>query len=275
MVGVPRRRGGHGSDPDRQLPGPVRTVLFDLDDTLFDHSGALAEGIRALRAVEPMLRRRSLAALVADYQGLIDAVVPGVRGSPPTHGEARNERFRRLRVSLGGSDDLAAAREWSEFYREAYQAARRPVDGALPLLKALHGKATIGVVTNNHTLEQVGKLRHLGLERWIDFMVTSEDAGHSKPDARIFELALYRAACQPTEAIMVGDTWPTDIVGAATAGVPAVWLRRRPGRRPRGLRGVPEIRSFRPTPSVARFLLSGRTGPALRTRTVRPHPNPS
>jgi len=275
MVGDSARRRGQGFRPQNESIGPVRTVLFDLDDTLFDHSGALAIGIRALRATEPMLRKRSLGGLAREYQRLIDSVVPGAPGSPPSHGEARTERFRRLRVSLGGSDDLAVARAWSEFYREAYQAGRRAVDGAPPLLRALHRSATIGIVTNNHTLEQVGKLRHLGLDRWVDFLVTSEDAGHAKPDSRIFELALYRAGCEPEEAVMVGDTWQTDIVGAAIAGVPAVWLRRRPGRRPPGLRGVPEIGSFRPTPSVARFLLSGTIRPARRTRTGRPHPNPS
>jgi putative hydrolase of the HAD superfamily len=250
-------------------------VLFDMDDTLFDHAGALAAGIADLRSVEPMLQRSSLRSLVERYQRLLDTVFPGAPGSPVTVGEARNERFRRLRVALGGSDDLEAAVRWSSHYREAYQAARRPVAGAIPLLRALHARASVGVVTNNQTLEQVGKLQHLGLDRWVDFLITSEAAGHSKPDARIFELALYRARCEPKEAIMVGDTWETDVVGAARAGVPAVWLRRRPGRRPAGLRGVPEIRSLLPTGDVVRLLLSGRVPPARSSARPRGRPHGS
>jgi putative hydrolase of the HAD superfamily len=256
--GVPLPTGGSPS---------VRTVLFDLDDTLFDHTWALARGIAVLRSEEPMLQRRTLGAVVRRYRYLLDTLFPGTPGSPVTHGEARNERFRHLRLWLGGSDDLDAARAWSERYREAYQAARRAVPGAPALLRELHGRVSVGIVTNNHTLEQVGKLRHLGLDRWVDFLLTSEDAGHSKPDARIFELAIYRAGCEPAEAVMVGDTWPTDIVGAAVAGVPAVWFHRRPGRRPPGLRGVREIRSLRPTARVVRLLLSGSVRPARPTRT--------
>jgi putative hydrolase of the HAD superfamily len=260
------RRTGKG--PARQRLR-VRTVLFDLDDTLFDHRGSVVRGLEALREGEPLLRRWPVERLARRYQQLLDQISPGQPGAPATHGEARTERFRRLCLDLGGSDDLAEAGRWSERYREAYQAARRPVPGVPALLRALHGRTQVGIVTNNHTLEQVGKLQHLGLSDWIDFMVTSEDAGFSKPDLRIFELALYRAGCGPLEAVMVGDTWATDIVGAAVRGIPAVWLNRGPGRRPTGLRGVVEVRALAPARPLARLLLSGTLRPARPSARVR------
>ena len=89
------------------------------------------------------------------------------------------------------------------------------------LLERLHGRTVLGVVTNNQIAEQEEKVAHFGLNDVIDFLVVSEGVGVSKPDPRIFSLALDRAAAEPGEAVMIGDSWENDILGARGAGIPA------------------------------------------------------
>ena len=58
----------------------------------------------------------------------------------------------------------------------------------------------------------------------MDFLVTSEEAGRDKPDSPIFELALKKAGCTPAEALMVGDNFTHDIIGAHRVGIDGLWL---------------------------------------------------
>ena len=81
-------------------------------------------------------------------------------------------------------------------------------------------RALVGIVTNNLLEEQQDKLRQCALDGYVDELVVSEKAGMSKPDPRIFEIALDRLGCHRDEAAMVGDSWPADVAGA----IAATWL---------------------------------------------------
>jgi HAD superfamily hydrolase (TIGR01549 family) len=243
-------------------------VLFDFDDTLFDHTRALVAGLRELRRVERRLEQRPLRSIVREYERLLDLIQPGTPGGPRTHPEARQLRFQQLDRWLGGSGDPSEALRWSEAYRAIYQASRFPVAGAVPLLRRLKEQVSVGIVTNNHTEEQQEKIRVLGLGRWIDFLVTSEDVGVLKPAAAIFEAALKEAGVAAREAVMVGDNWASDVVGATLAGIRPVWLQRR-GRRPAGFPQVEVLRSFSPSGRAAQLLLQGGVRPSSPSRRPR------
>ena len=68
--------------------------------------------------------------------------------------------------------------------------------------------------------------------------------------ARIFRLALKRAGCSPEEAVVVGDSWASDIVGARNAGIRAVWFN--PGGLPKP--EAPEARELRSLLPVERAM---------------------
>ena len=86
---------------------------------------------------------------------------------------------------------------------------------------------TIVAVTNNLVAEQEDKLRHTRLRNLFDELVISEAAGVHKPDPAIFDLALRAARATPAEAVMLGDSWENDVMGAIRAGIAAAWLDRR------------------------------------------------
>ena len=150
---------------------------------------------------------------------------------------------------------MATVEAAAECHHQAYQTSRRPVPGVIPLLKALRTKADIAVVTNNLVAVQRDKLQACGLEPFIDVCIISEEAGVTKPHPAIFEAALQGLACNPDQAVMVGDSWQEDIVGAHQVGIQAVWLNRY---------GLPcpdptlatEIHSFLPLDTVLSLLLA-------------------
>lgn len=85
------------------------------------------------------------------------------------------------------------------------------------------------VVTNGETRVQEKIIRRTGLDRYVADWVISESVDVRKPSPRIFEIAAERVRMRLRGAWMVGDSPEADIRGAATVGLPSVWLHR--GRR--------------------------------------------
>lgn len=70
------------------------------------------------------------------------------------------------------------------------------------------------------------RLEQKGILKYIDLVIASAEEGVSKPDRRIFEIALYRAQCKPENAIMIGDRVDNDIVPAKSMGMGTVWIKQ-------------------------------------------------
>lgn len=66
--------------------------------------------------------------------------------------------------------------------------------------------------------------------KFIDLVVASAEEGVSKPDRRIFEIALQRAGCRPENTVMIGNRIDNDIVPAKKMGMKSVWIKRGFGK---------------------------------------------
>jgi len=223
-------------------------VLFDLDDTLFDHWSCTREALSALRERYAACGVMPLEAFEAKHGQLLEELHLEVLAGRLTVDHARIQRFRRLFEYAGetGADDTARAA--ASAYREAYVAHWRPVAGALALLAAVRERAAIGVVTNNIASEQHQKLDACGFRPYLDAVVISEEAGVAKPDPRIFKIAIERLGRPPAETVMIGDAWATDVAGARSAGLRAIWFNRFGAESPDP--SVSEIGSLAPAASV-------------------------
>ena len=74
---------------------------------------------------------------------------------------------------------------------------------------------------------QYRKIEQLGLAKYVDFLVTSEEVGVEKPHPSMFTKALRKLECIPSEALMIGDSWSKDIVGANALGIPSIWINHK------------------------------------------------
>jgi putative hydrolase of the HAD superfamily len=97
---------------------------------------------------------------------------------------------------------------------------------ARPALEGLRKRDfRLGVVSNATDLARK-VLDNLGLSKYFDFMVLSDEVGSRKPSPEIFRIALKAAGTRPNRAVYVGDKYSVDVVGASRAGMLAVLLDR-------------------------------------------------
>ena len=96
----------------------------------------------------------------------------------------------------------------------------------LPTLKTLKNQdLTLGLLTNIVS-DMKPVCTELGLEPYLNFIVTSGEAGADKPQPEIFLTALERAGVEAEEAVHVGDQYKIDIVGAMGVGIRPILLDR-------------------------------------------------
>jgi len=229
---------------------PLRGVLFDMDDTLFDHDHATVCATAAIHTEEGAFGCWTREELRRRHSLMLELIHEDVLAGRLQIDEARRERFRRLLVEAGATGPtLDRAPGLAVRYRIEYELSWRPVAGALPLLDALKTRgAVVGIVTNNVKAEQTIKLGRCGLAPYVDALVTSEETGIQKPDPRIFEVALEQLGLEAHETAMVGDVWRTDIAGAQAAGLRPVWFNWR--GLPAVDSAVPQVAALHPIESV-------------------------
>jgi putative hydrolase of the HAD superfamily len=82
----------------------------------------------------------------------------------------------------------------------------------------------LGLVSNTEAILTHEDLDRLGLRTFFDAIVLSSEIGVEKPEPEIFQVTLQRLGIAPSSAVMVGDTWQTDVRAAERTGVSAVFL---------------------------------------------------
>jgi HAD superfamily hydrolase (TIGR01662 family) len=121
------------------------------------------------------------------------------------------------------------------FLRSFWQQARAKQDqsprlytGVRETLEKLHEKSyKLAIISNGSRLRQEQQLKHLKLQALIpdQHLFSSQQGGLRKPNAQLFRHALQTLRIPASHAVMVGDSWKNDIVGATNAGMDAIWIR--------------------------------------------------
>lgn len=62
------------------------------------------------------------------------------------------------------------------------------------------------------------------LDSYFEFVISSADHGMRKPDAAIFAWASKALGVESFDTWYIGDSWDSDITGAASAGMKAIWF---------------------------------------------------
>jgi putative hydrolase of the HAD superfamily len=204
-------------------------VLFDLDDTLVDHSAAATTALgHAIARWSNDSSGHDHDELRALWRALEQEQYDAYLRGECTHAEQRVRRLERFLPALGvtGGDDAFLTAQFRH-YLDAYVAAWSAFADVLPALDAL---AAVGigtaVLTNGDPRQQRLKLERTGLLERFDHVLTPTEVGAPKPDAKAFVGACTLLGLEPARTAYVGDNLPVDAVGASAAGLRGIWLAR-------------------------------------------------
>lgn len=183
----------------------IRAVLFDFWGTLVNHQSA-PELVRFQNALQ------------ADHRVLFAQKMDEVMQQP----YSKDQAMRHLREGIPLQE--GEVHQIEKFFSTTDVQLYPDVLEALSELKK--AKIKMGLVSNTQSLGIKKELAQLGLEKYFSGYGLSFEVGVLKPDSRLFLHALKELKVKPAEALMVGDSLGTDILGGKAAGLQTCLIDR-------------------------------------------------
>jgi putative hydrolase of the HAD superfamily len=200
-------------------------LFFDLDHTLWDTDANNAETVEDLfhtHIFPHVIKDVSFHDFYKVYYYENKRLWSAYNKNEVTKEELRWKRFYNALLSVG-IDNQTLAAEIGELFVQQSPYKKALIAHTLELLEYLKEKYTMHIITNGFDEVQQIKMKESGLMPYFQEIITSEKAGKLKPDLKIFEYALALAGISSTQALMIGDSFEADILGASAANIDQVF----------------------------------------------------
>lgn len=214
----------------------LKALFLDMDETLCDTAKANTQA----KLLFGQSVQKTFGAHL-DGAAIASAYVSGIYRS---WSDAQKRRYQPIadrseaefRVQLiqdllasDGIDDVTQAQAQAlqdQFDRDRI-AAFDFYPGITDFLAEARKSLTLVVITNGPEFSQIPKVQRVDLAAHVDHVIIGGQEPEEKPSRSIFEKAMALANCEAHEAMHVGDSLHTDIVGAHNSGITSVWVQHQ------------------------------------------------
>ena len=213
-------------------------LFIDFDDTLYDTHGNTVVALRELFDALQLGRWFPDAGVFYDryWEANIDLWTRYSRGEI-TRDYLIVERFRRPLLAseiykAEANSSLSTfhfSLQMSDLFLDFCSSKPGLVEGARELMDYLKAQGyQLHMCSNGFHEVQYRKLRACGLQDHFDTIILSEDAGANKPSPQFFDYAVQQSKAPKATALMIGDNFQTDILGAKHYGLSVAYFNRYP-----------------------------------------------
>jgi putative hydrolase of the HAD superfamily len=205
-----------------------RALLLDLDDTIVNYSGGIADCWR--HACDSC--RGDLGSITPELlHGAIERTRAWFWSDPDRHREGRldldaaAERVVTLALTELGASNPQLATAIAAGYKTQHETRVAPFPHALETVQWLRDSGCrLALVTNGGAATQRAKLEKFGLTPLFDAMLIEGELGFGKPDPRVYTKALADLGVNANEAWMVGDHLEWDVAQPQRMGLRGIWV---------------------------------------------------
>ena len=205
----------------------MQMIFIDIDNTLLDFDAYIRQTMRegfahfGLKPCEPYME----AVFHRENGKLWRQIEQGTLTFRELEEIRWNNVFRALNIDFDGQ-------VFEKYFRAALYDSAIPMDGAMELLEALHGKYPLAVASNGPYDQQLHRLEIGGMKPYFDYFFISEHAGAAKPAPAFFGYAFRElnenrsVPILPQETLIIGDSLSSDIAGGLQYGMKTCYYRR-------------------------------------------------
>ena len=198
----------------------IKCITFDLDDTLWAIEPVIIEAEQ--RFYTWLKENYPIVAENFDILSLRQLMKNTASDNPDIkHNltKVRIKAYTYIKDLYKLSDDMPLK---SFEYFMKYRNKVKLYDGAENMLLELKKKYMIGTITNGNA-----SLEKIGIKNFFDFEIKASDVGFMKPSPKIFEAAVKKSGCNPSEMVHIGDSYEKDIIGAKSINMNYIWLNHK------------------------------------------------
>jgi HAD superfamily (subfamily IA) hydrolase, TIGR02254 len=195
-------------------------IIFDADETLFDFVKSERDAFKNTMLEFDIDYDENHHLKI--YHGINADIWKEFEKGLITQEKLKVERFKRLSDKLNAEFDVA---QFSKSYMKHLSNASFLYDDSIDLVESLHKDYRLTIVTNGLTDVQDTRIRKSIIAKYFEDIVISEEVKVSKPNPKIFELALNNIKhTDKSKVLIVGDSLTSDIQGGINSGVDTCWF---------------------------------------------------
>lgn len=199
----------------------ITTVLFDVDDTIFDWDVACDNAIK----------------YAADQMGIILPV-----NYLETFHIANNQLWKDLEKKMFDVQYIYANRfniifkQWGvegdgtlfekHFANDLFLETPK-IDYIDEILEYLVPKYSLNIASNAKYSQQVSRLKKADIIHYFDNVIVSDQLSANKPNKGFFDDCLAITKSKPDETIIIGDSLSADIIGSYNYGIHTIWFNKK------------------------------------------------
>lgn len=232
-----------------QLPD---AVLFDTDNTLYPYDPAHHAAQEAVK--EKVINAFAISAKDFDsaFQEARKQIKARLGHTASSH--SRLLYMQRMLEIMGLGSQVLLALDFEQTYWRTFLSNATLFDDVKELLDDLRllGIPT-AIVTDLTAQIQFRKVVYFGLDRYFNFIVTSEEAGFDKPHEAPFQIALEKMQPKGGVIWMIGDN-PVNDIGGAREKINAITLQKIHDGVEKGVGGNAPSATFKEFKEVRKLL---------------------
>jgi YjjG family noncanonical pyrimidine nucleotidase len=194
-------------------------LFFDLDHTLWDFD---ANAFDCLLEIYQVFGLESNGIIMKEFYDNFTQINRSLwtqlELNQIEHIEIRKKRFKMTLEALELIIGSKVSESMNDTFLELLPQKSKLVDGCVEVLDDLKEKYQLHILSNGYAKIQAKKLRNSGIDSYFDKVITNDIANYRKPEKGIFDYALRKTKSPMSEALMIGDSYLADILGAKNAG---------------------------------------------------------
>ena len=202
----------------------IKAIIFDLDDTLYSYNKLNEQGINEIC-------NYTCEKLKIEKEKFYEAFDKAKKDVKTTLGDVASSHNRLLYCQKTlenlNENPFFIALEMYEIYWQYILKNMKLNANVLEVLEFCKlKKIKIGVCTDLTVHIQHRKIRKLGINEYVDAIVTSEEVGVEKPNFKMYNKILEKLVVTPGEVLFVGDSLKKDVLGSMEYGMKALWYSK-------------------------------------------------
>ncbi|MGF6952341.1 putative hydrolase of the HAD superfamily [Neobacillus sp. B4I6] len=207
------------------------TILFDVDDTLYDQ---LQPFKNAFQITFKHLTNVPIEKIYVASRKHSDTLFNKSEAGTISLLELHTYRIMTACKDFGVEIQYDGAVEFQKIY-ELEQKKITLFPEIEELLELLNKKnKQLGILTNGPHQHQLMKITQLGMTRWIpeENIFISGAIGSAKPDSQAFDIVEKNLYLNREKTVYIGDSFDNDVIGAKQVGWNSIWMNHRNKAKP-------------------------------------------
>lgn len=202
-----------------------KAIIFDLDDTMYDYGECNENGYNEVYKYLNKKCKNTL--LKSSFYTYLSSANKEVKDFLKKTASSHNRvlYFKKLSEYFFLDDVATSSLEMFNAYNKGFFKNIKPYKKVLEFIKSAKSyNVKIGICTDMVCQEQLKKIKKLKIEKYINYILTSEEVGVEKPNHKMYELILDKLNVKKSECLFIGDDLEKDVSGPKEFGIQSIHI---------------------------------------------------